>query len=312
MRFIFIALFLCCFITCHPWGFHAHKSINYHAVFLLPEPLYSYFRPHIDDIRELATRADQRRYSVANEGMKHFIDLDHYEKAVPLDTVVKDLDSAIKVYTLDSIHLHGFLPWNLKFCFFSLVKAFKDNDTSKVIRKAADLGHYIADAHVPLHTTENYNGQLSGQEGIHGLWESRLPELFMSDYQLYGEEVEFIHDLDSFFWLIIEESYALKDEVLEKERLLNNIKHGVKYSFEQKGRSVIKVYSQEYSNSYHNALNNMVQERMILSIQRLANLWYTAYMISQYHDKTNKVLNASDSTLTDSTLINISIRDKLH
>jgi hypothetical protein len=47
------------------------------------------------------------------------------------------------------------------------------------------LGHYIGDAHVPLHTTSNYNGQKTNQHGIHGLWESRIPE------QLFDERVTF-------------------------------------------------------------------------------------------------------------------------
>jgi hypothetical protein len=31
---------------------------------------------------------------------------------------------------------------------------------------AADLGHYIADAHMPLHTSDNHDGQLTDQKGI--------------------------------------------------------------------------------------------------------------------------------------------------
>ena len=60
--------------------------------------------------------------------------------------------------------------------------AFIEKDSDKILKYSADLGHYIADAYVPLHTTENYNGQLTGQKGIHAFWESRLPELFSEDY----------------------------------------------------------------------------------------------------------------------------------
>ena len=45
-----------------------------------------------------------------------------------------------------------------------------------VLRTAADLGHYLADAHVPLHTTGNYNGQRTNQTGIHALWETHNVE----------------------------------------------------------------------------------------------------------------------------------------
>ena len=59
-----------------------------------------------------------------------------------------------------------------------LTKAFQDRDAKKIIQLSSEFGHYIGDAHVPLHTTENYNGQLTNQVGIHAFWESRIPELF--------------------------------------------------------------------------------------------------------------------------------------
>ena len=39
---------------------------------------------------------------------------------------------------------------------------------------SAIIGHYVADAHVPLHAVLNYNGQLTGQTGIHNRWEDEL------------------------------------------------------------------------------------------------------------------------------------------
>ncbi|MBL0103970.1 MAG: hypothetical protein IPP51_09590 [Bacteroidetes bacterium] len=49
------------------------------------------------------------------------------------------------------------------------------NNPEGILYYSANIGHYVADAHVPLHCTENYNGQMTGQSGIHGFWESRLP-----------------------------------------------------------------------------------------------------------------------------------------
>lgn len=300
-----ITLFLFCIISLNAtsWGFQAHRSINFHAVFLLPKPLFSYFRPFIHDLRDFATKADQRRYIMPSEGPRHFIDLDHYEQSVPLDTVIKNYDSAILYYSLDSMLQHGILPWNLRFCFFSLVKAFKEKDTILVIKKAADLGHYIADAHVPLHTTANYNGQLTKQNGIHGLWESRLPELFMHSYPKYGRRATTIRNIDSVIWTSIEESYGYKDEVLLKEKLLDSLFHGLKHSFETKNKTVIKVYSKEYAEAYHTVLESMVEERLLASIQRLADLWYTAFYIATYKKEKSMLLQPTWSNNMDSSAI---------
>ncbi|MGC6428813.1 MAG: hypothetical protein ACON4Y_05945 [Flavobacteriales bacterium] len=62
----------------------------------------------------------------------------------------------------------------------------KNNKSEQILFICSDLGHYIADANVPLHTTINYDGQLTGQKGIHAFWESRLPELFSSEYNFFA------------------------------------------------------------------------------------------------------------------------------
>ncbi len=58
-----------------------------------------------------------------------------------------------------------------------LTTAFKNKDPAKILKLSAELGHYIADFHVPLHASSNHNGQYTNQKGIHGFWESRIPEL---------------------------------------------------------------------------------------------------------------------------------------
>jgi hypothetical protein len=58
-----------------------------------------------------------------------------------------------------------------------LTNAFREKDQARILKLSAEIGHYVADAHVPLHASTNHNGQLTGQEGIHAFWESRIPEL---------------------------------------------------------------------------------------------------------------------------------------
>ena len=42
------------------------------------------------------------------------------------------------------------------------------------------------------HTTENYNGQFTNQKGIHGFWESRIPELFYDEYDFITGKAKYI------------------------------------------------------------------------------------------------------------------------
>src|SRR5690606_32801322 len=98
---------------------------------------------------------------------------------------------------------------------------FKTKDARAILKLAADLGHYIADANVPLHTTENYNGQLTGQHGIHGLWESRLPELFTDEYDFFVGKASYVDNIQLQAWEAVIQAHEALDSVLLFENKLS-------------------------------------------------------------------------------------------
>lgn len=160
-----------------------------------------------------------------------------------------------------------------------LTDAFQKKDAYRILRISADLGHYIADAHVPLHTTENYNGQLTGQTGIHDFWESRLPELYGERYDFFTGKAAYIEHPQKEAWKIVHESYAALDSVLGLEKTLTTtFPSDKKFSYEQRGTTTKKVYSREFSEKYNEILNGMVERRLRLAIQRVGGYWYTAWI----------------------------------
>lgn len=260
------------------WGFHAHKLINKTAVFSLPPELAAFYKKHIDLIESLAIQADQRRYILEDEAMCHYLDADHYGSE-PNKTIPKDWDLAIAKYGKDTLETYGILPWHILQTQKKLEKAFRERDAKKIIHLSADLGHYIADASVPLHTTENYNGQLTKQHGIHGLWESRLPELFSDEYNLFTGKVKYLNNLQLNIWETFFHSFAQKDSVLLFEKkITNSFPDDQKYHFEKRGNTTHKVYSYEFSDAYHNSLDHMVERNMKLAIREVASIWYTAWI----------------------------------
>ena len=82
---------------------------------------------------------------------------------------------AVEKFGEDSLQAYGMVPWHIQMMLGGLTKAFKEKNFSSILKKSAEIGHYIADAHLPLHTSENYDGQLTRQNGIHAFWESRVP-----------------------------------------------------------------------------------------------------------------------------------------
>lgn len=273
-RKIFLLLIL---FTCASWGFFAHKKINRLAVFTLPIEMVSFYKKNIRYIEESAVNPDRRRYISPDEAPRHYIDLDTYGDSAAFK-LPRYWKQAVEKYKEDSLQAHGILPWNIQRAYLQLKDAFFIRDPEKILKLSADLGHYVADAHVPLHTTRNYDGQLTNQVGIHAFWESRLPELFSVEYDFYTGKAQYISNVQLEAWKIISHTNQALDSVLQFEKQLGAQWGEKKYSFESQGRQTIKVYSVNYSKAYHQKLSGMVERQMRLSVLMTGSLWYTAWV----------------------------------
>lgn len=248
------------------------------ALFTLPEDLFGFFKPHVDYISAHAVDPDKRRYAVKDEAPRHYIDLDHYGKA-PFTEIPRRWNDAVIKYSEDTLQEHGIVPWHIERMMYRLTDAFRDQDLNYILKTTADLGHYVADAHVPLHCTENYNGQLTNQVGIHGFWESRIPELLGEEFDYFVGKAEFITDINAKVWEIVLASNAMVDSVLGLEKQLSTeFPTDRKYSYETRGASTVRVYSKEYTARYNELLDGMVERRMRESIITLGSFWLTAWI----------------------------------
>jgi hypothetical protein len=269
--------FLFLFFPCIPaftWGFFAHKKINQLAIFTLPPEMITFYKKNIDYLTLHAVDPDKRRYSDVKEAARHYIDVDHYEPN-PFDSIPKYWKDAVAKFTEDTLNAYGIVPWYVELMMLRLTEAFKEQNADKIIYLSANLGHYVADAHVPLHSTENYNGQLTNQHGIHGFWESRLPELFSDKWNFWVGRAKYIDKVNASIWKIVKESYSEKDSVLKFEAELNSKwDTDKKYSIEKNK----KVYSAEYSAAYNQMLDGMVERRMREAIFNVGSFWYTAWV----------------------------------
>jgi hypothetical protein len=256
-----------------------HEKINYHAVFLLPPQMMILFKPNIVFLSEHAVDPDKRRYMIASEGAHHYLDIDHYGN-YPFRELPRDYNSAVRKYSADSLRAYGIVPWWIQVMMGRLTKAFRENDKQAILKNAAELGHYIADAHVPLHVCSNHNGQLTHQEGIHAFWESRVPELFAeSEWDFFIGKASYISDLSAFVWARVLESAAAADTVLRCEKEINSqFRSDLKYAFEERRGKIIKQYSTAYAALYESRLNQMIERRMRQSIFAVASCWYTAWV----------------------------------
>ena len=274
-------LILFCLITlnCFCWGFYAHRKINYFASFLLPPEMMVLYKPNIEFITEHAIDPDKRRYAIPEEGPRHFIDIDHYGE-YPYKSLPRKWQDAVIKFSEDTLMQHGIVPWHVQVMLQRLTNAFREKNFSKIMKNSAEIGHYISDAHVPLHASSNHNGQLTNQKGIHGFWESRVPELLAErQFDFFVGKAEYIKDPGEFIWGRVLESAKASDSVLLFERELTKaFPDDQKYSFEQRNNVIIRQYSAAFTIAYNNKLDGMIERRMRQSISAVASFWYTAWV----------------------------------
>ena len=297
-KLLLIALLIFVYETTFCWGFYAHQKINYFAVFLLPSQMMAFYKQHIEFLSEHAVDPDKRRYAVKEEGPRHYIDIDHYG-VYPFTSLPRNFDSAVAKYSMDTIQQNGLVPWWVQTMQYRLTDAFKEKNSVRILKLSAEIGHYLADAHVPLHASSNHNGQLTGQRGIHGFWESRIPELLAEkEWDFFIGKAEYIKNPGEFIWKRVLESAAAADTVLRFEKQLSQqFPADQKFSFENRNGLIVRQYSAAFSKAYDQLLKGMIERRMRQSIFAVASFWYTAWINAGQPDLTN--LNAKNFSVED-------------
>ena len=280
-------------LLCTSWGFFAHQWINNLAIFTLPPEMVGFYKRNSKYITQHAVDPDKRRYIDSLEAPRHYLDVENYEKEI--DSIPVKFNDAATKYGKAFLQKNGTLPWQIQKTYYSLVSAFKTRDSIKILKYAADLGHYIGDAHVPLHTTNNHNGQLTNQVGIHAFWESRLPELFSTNYNFLIGRAIYIENPLNEAWKILRHTHSLVDTVLTFEAKLSaSFSSDQKYSFSERNNVVLKQYALSYSKKYHEMMNNMIEKQMRSAILEIGSYWYSAWVDAGQPELKNLVKTEQD------------------
>lgn len=261
------------------WGFLVHRTIHQLAVYELPDGIRPFFYKHLDKLVSDAPRPDQRRNTDSSEAPKHFIDLEMYGDSAAYK-MPYDWQKAMEKYSKDSLVKYGYVPYHIIYMKSKLTEAFKMKNKDSILFYAADIGHYIGDAHVPLHTTVNYDGQLTNQKGLHSLWESMIPEIEIGKYNLYSShKAAYLKDPSKAIWKAVRTGFNLVPEMLTKE-----IEVSAGFTEEQKYRVQIrrgresKSYTTEFAKAYAAALKSSINDRLLQSADLIADFWYTAWV----------------------------------
>lgn len=276
--FMLIGLLSICLVM-SSWGFLGHKTVQQLAIYELPKSIRPFFFKHKDKLVYDAPRPDIRRNTDSTEATKHFIDLEMFGENAAY-TMPLDWDAAVKKYTKDSLLKYGYVPYHVIYMKGKLTEAFRENNVDSILFYAADLGHYISDAHVPLHTTMNYDGQLTNQKGIHALWESTVPEIEIANYTLNSKhEATYLKHPEQAIWNAVRVSAALVPEMLKQEiEVSKSFTEDQKFRTQMRRGKPYKSYTSEFAKAYAIALKSSINDQLISSANLVADFYYTAWV----------------------------------
>jgi len=195
------------------WGGVGHSKIS-EASSLSFNQLMQQFQSWVAFLRDHASDADFRKDTDPTEGPKHYIDIDNYSEFIATGRIPQTFDSAIAIHGNAFVIDNGILPWATKASFDSLRNCMQRHDFAKAKIFAADLGHYVADGHMPLHITRNYNGQYTGNTGIHSRYESTMINGYISQIIYTGEDAVVINDVNQYIFDYLYSNYIYVDSVI--------------------------------------------------------------------------------------------------
>jgi hypothetical protein len=218
---IVLMMLMCTPAPASAWGFEVHKYIMGRAILLLPPEIRPFFQKYESTLVEHAIDPDTwRTVGWVEEPPRHFVDMDAYGP-YPFSNLPHAYDDAVKRYGAEFVEKQGTLPWRAEEIYKKLVEAFTQTtpyarDNIKLF--ASVLTHYESDAHQPFHAALNYDGQLTGQWGIHARFETELFERYRAQLQLAPKLPAPMTDSREFIFGALTASFPLVQQVLDADK----------------------------------------------------------------------------------------------
>ncbi len=274
-----VFLFTVIVVFCSAWGFLVHRTVHQLAVYQLPKAIQPFFYSNMDYVVKHSVRPDLRRNEDKTEDTKHFIDLEVFGDSAAWKMPLK-WDQAVAKYSKDTLVKYGYVPYHVITMKNKLTVAFKSGNKDSILFYVADMGHYIADAHVPLHTTLNYDGQLTNQKGLHSLWESMVPEIELSNYNLSTRhKAKYLSNPDLAIWNAVRQSNMLLKDVLKMEtEASKNFTEATKYRVQMRNGRESKSYTSDFAKAYNKLLGNTINQQLLNTSNLIADFWFTSWV----------------------------------
>jgi hypothetical protein len=244
------------------WGPTAHRIVNDWAIASLPFEIRGFFEANRQFIIDHANDPDEWMQKDRYERKRHYIYLDKYG-IFPFLSLPHSFKAALEQFGSGRINRDGVLPWQIGEFSLRLTNALKKGDWEEAKLDAAALAHYVADAHDPLHTTQNFDGQLTQQIGLEDRFDSKLVDRYRTFFIFRPEDVTKVDDPTEYaFQACLEAHTSVEHVVLADRRSLQGLVD----------------YTDEYFDRFYSRLGGTVGRQLNAAAHDASSYWYTAWL----------------------------------
>jgi hypothetical protein len=252
-------------LACSPalaWGPRTHVLVTGWAIQTLPPKLRGYFGAYSQDILQHVNDPDRWMKKDRFERLRHYIFLDSYGR-FPYRNLPHSYKAAVAQYGAKRVGRAGTLPWQIGEFSLRLTNDLREQKWDQARKDAAVLGYYVADAHDPLNTTENYDGQLTGETGLATRFGVDLIGRFQNFILYRSQPAAKIEDPTEHAFQTVIEAHTWVDSILLADTA---------------SRDDLPNYNDDYYDRFYTAVSSLVMHELTAAANDIGSYWYTAWL----------------------------------
>lgn len=246
----------------HAWGRNGNKLVVNKAIDTLPADIRDFFESNRALLSQHVTDPLDSIAKTATERHNHFLYLDKYGR-FPYDLLPRNYQAAINKYGKTKIQTNGLLPWQVGVFSQKLTEAMKTGRWDEAKLDAAILANYVAEAHDPFNTTEDFDGHLTGQTGINDRFGTTLVDRYSSFFPMRPNDAVYITDPTDHAFEACLSSHSWLETILLADR---------------NSRGGLKSYDDEYFDHFYNASAVILIKQLSDAATDVGSYWMTAWI----------------------------------
>jgi hypothetical protein len=260
---VVILPFMICPLPAHAWGANGERLVASKAVETLPPEIRGFFEANRDFVsRHVAEPLDLLEKHPLTESRNHYLYLDHYGK-FPFDSLPRNYQAAVSKFTKSKLESSGVLPWQIGVYSQKLTAAMRDHDWEQTRLAAAYLAAYVAQANDPFHTTENYDGHLSGQPRVDLRFGSNLVDRYSLFFPMRPNDATFLRDPTDHAFDSCMSAHSWVENILLADR---------------RAREGLSDYTDEYYDRFYNLTGAILIQQLSEAAADIGSYWLTAWV----------------------------------